>query len=900
MKSSRLLALTLLLLIILGFISYAPHISKSAPQNHVKGLKYRKITLYNPFPFTLRKIFTIEINFSYGEAVSKGIMVLEERGGLLNFQLWDVEVYSNSEYLKRCKISILVELEPFSDKSILIAFTPTPLPPDLRSVLTEGFVFNSTSTGEILVSTDYYTFSFGNSTSPKILVYNASLNGSWIEFTSPIELGWTVVLKNSTVLSEEDFNITVNIVVNGSLISIVNVNAYSPAGLKIEFNFTFNSFSPFITVDYSIENGVDLKSIYVPLFRLSTEYDKMILPDSSTVNIVSSTPFTLYPPTRFFTLSSPNLPSLGIAFIGESSLENFRPLLEKYNQTLINASRKLPWSKLKPWWSLLNYLSRIYYSEHLPALNITTLTSTLTGLRQLLPLAQQLFSINITNDLSLLENTTLAKRIVGDRYGLTTFIAFQLNETTYAANGLKSTILMAIPLIDQNNFKAKLLASLMGVNTVIVTPFTAFVEAPEEAEVDEAFEIKIVLKTFKSLENITLELDYPVEGFEILGNRSIILANVSSNMIYNYTWKLIPRLSGEYSLNVNIVSSKGDITITSTINVTIPPLYPLPEKVKTHNITVEVVRLDGQPIFGRLVKLINVLENTTTAVGATDENGTVSFLNIPEGVYLVQVWSDTAVENKTIILDSNKNIKLTLKLQDLEVYVKTPTLKPIPGVLVQIYDTSGELIFAGITGSKGELICRNLPIGNYTISVQFFGRIVNTMTVDLLHNPKVEVFLEAFRLTLKVVREKDKPLPLAEVEVRSVSQKFRNLVITNRTNMNGTVVFFLPKGRYVVSISKGQYTSLLDVELDKDMVLLVKSSKSNTLWILSAITAVLWSGFTFYWYRSTSMLRKEEERYKELLSRLEEYYSKGLVEEKLYLKLKNEYEEKLRRIRGGR
>jgi uncharacterized membrane protein len=72
-----------------------------------------------------------------------------------------------------------------------------------------------------------------------------------------------------------------------------------------------------------------------------------------------------------------------------------------------------------------------------------------------------------------------------------------------------------------------------------------------------------------------------------------------------------------------------------------------------------------------------------------------------------------------------------------------------------------------------------------------------------------------------------------------------------------------------------------------------------TLWVLIAATATLWAVTAYVWHRRTSYIYKERERYRRLLQRLEEMYSRGEVEERFYLKLKQEYESKLNELSRG-
>ena len=164
---------------------------------------------------------------------------------------------------------------------------------------------------------------------------------------------------------------------------------------------------------------------------------------------------------------------------------------------------------------------------------------------------------------------------------------------------------------------------------------------------------------------------------------------------------------------------------------------------------------------------------------------------------------------------------------------------------------------------------------------------------------EVKLRIEAYRLNLRVVRERDLPLSLAFVEVRSLTTTYSQLWLTNRTSIKGECSFFLPAGKYLIKVYKGQYSVTTEVLLDNDKTLILKCSRGSTLLILTATTILLWISFIVYWYRATSITKREERKYRELLARLEEYYRKGLIEDKFYYKLKSEYEEKLKKLRGG-
>jgi hypothetical protein len=125
------------------------------------------------------------------------------------------------------------------------------------------------------------------------------------------------------------------------------------------------------------------------------------------------------------------------------------------------------------------------------------------------------------------------------------------------------------------------------------------------------------------------------------------------------------------------------------------------------------------------------------------------------------------------------------------------------------------------------------------------------------------------------------------------------LVDTARTDENGIAVLYLLPGPYRFAVTKGQYSASATADVRAVQYVRVELQLAPTLWVLIAVTAVLWAVIAYAWHRRTSYIYKERERYRRLLQRLEEMYSRGEVEERFYLKLKQEYESKLNELSRG-
>jgi hypothetical protein len=120
-----------------------------------------------------------------------------------------------------------------------------------------------------------------------------------------------------------------------------------------------------------------------------------------------------------------------------------------------------------------------------------------------------------------------------------------------------------------------------------------------------------------------------------------------------------------------------------------------------------------------------------------------------------------------------------------------------------------------------------------------------------------------------------------------------------RTDENGIAVLYLLPGPYRFTVSKGQYSASVVADVRVEQHVRIELQLAPTLWVLIAATATLWTVTAYVWHRRTSYIYKERERYRRLLQRLEEMYSRGEVEERFYLKLKQEYESKLNELSRG-
>jgi len=882
-----------ILLIFILLTAYSPQFIGASPGLNSKT-KYRKFYIFNPFPYVLEKIFILNLSFNRGSAYNNSIEILDENGNIVHYQILNITYYPGTSYIANCSLAFFAVIEGLSSKTYIIKYSDTATQDKI--IVNQGIV-KVGNYSIISITNNYYNVTIGNQTNPGIWLKGIKIGDKWYNFTSIPHLDWSIVLYNSTVIEPSEFNYTTHILVNGSILSKVLINA-TWNNTKIKILAEFSNYTPFIDIKYEIYTKDKIKALYIPRYSIPIQFNTLILPSLKTYNTLYVSQLSMYPAYSLIGFSD----TKSTIFTG--IINNFNgtidTLLKEFNNTKYNTT-KIKFStilKIKKEKEISELLYNLTYPEIIKSLDINQIFSTLNTLKKNEAIVKRILEQNITKSVLYINDTSILKRILGERWGDTLFLGYQLNLTTSASFPTKFRGFISFTNIPEKNL-GYIYENLLNISLILPLQFSISTLAKEEVEVDSVYNLTLSIDVYENISSLNLTLQLPKDAFQnISSNLTVTLWNLTSKEIYNYTWSLIPREVGLYSLNISTQSNRGTINLIVTVNVTSPPLFQPPKELKKYNLTIVVRRINMKPLPGRVVKIFDPSLNETVATGVTDINGSVQFINLTEGIYIVQVQEYNLINNYTLGLFSNKAYHINLNLTDLTIKVTSPSREPIPGVIIRLLDDEGNLVYSSVTDSNGTAVFKSVPLNVYTASLQFSNKIVSNFKINVSKSNNINTTINVYKLRIKAIREKNKPLALAKVEIVQSDNQYGYFAITNMTNLNGECTFYLLKGRYKVRVKRAQYYTEQEVNLENDMNLEIKMNRGNTLWIITLITIVLWASFGFYMYRSQSEIKREENKYIQLLKRLEDYHNRGLIEEKYYVKLKEEYEEKIRKLRG--
>lgn len=130
----------------------------------------------------------------------------------------------------------------------------------------------------------------------------------------------------------------------------------------------------------------------------------------------------------------------------------------------------------------------------------------------------------------------------------------------------------------------------------------------------------------------------------------------------------------------------------------------------------------------------------------TDENGTIVLYNtLPEGKYYAveTAFPDGYIQDSSHydfeINSSTKDTVLTIKNKKTSVTLSKVDLvngKPVEGATIEIYDSTGKCVYAGVSNSEGTITVDYLPVGTYTFkeTINPDGYQINSETYEFTLN----------------------------------------------------------------------------------------------------------------------------------------------------------------------
>lgn len=856
------------------------------------GVGVREVAFFNPLPSTYTGIVSLNLNFAEGEAYNGTIKVFDGSGGKVPFQLVDCSLYATG-YYRSCKLMLLANVPGMGISKYIVTYlsSPPPLNVSIQGLtvtlsnltltlfnVTGSYVVNLTKA--ITVRGPGYTATFSNSSLAQLKFDGVAANLAYYDWPFT---GFVLASGEKIVASGYNLkNCSVSLVVNGSLVSIVK-QVCRGEGLELRQNFTFTSATSAIKVDSLLRltgNG----TLYYPYLRIPMLGINEVQVNGTLYTLERARSFV--PAPRWLALK---INGKWLAVLVNYTSIRLSQYLGELNSTLrslyANETRPVIRSKYLTQIKTLSNMSRLFLArERLPEANLTALLLEAEQMRNSME-----YYILLSNLTSLIEGPEgISRRLILIPESNSLNMVYQVNRTPLE---IRSSVLLGV-FEDPDSWARSLLYSdTIGV-AAFYAPIASRLAAPATAFIDDILLVRADIIPARTLSNVSIELIYPRKAFKLLeGSEKINVTVISAPK--SYEWILQAIYEGVWTVGANITGGGGSLLASREINVSLPPVVPGFQLVsRSFNLTVICVDLNGRPLSGYA---LNLYDNSTKKLIFSEfvnESGRASFLNITSGVYVLEVTDGVYSSVKELYVLSNRNVTVTIARADLKISVELEDGTPLAQTPVYVRDVNGSLTCIGFTNSSGVLACRALPLGDYTISVRWRGGIAGYTSVALRNDSSVTIRGAIRRVTVAVSLA-GKPATGAIVEVYTIGG---SPVSTATVGENGLATFYLLPGPYKFVATKGQYTASRTTDIRAERFVELKLEVSLNLWLLIAVTVVLWILTMYIWYRRTSYVYREKERYRRLLQRLEELHSKGEVEEKYYLKLRQEYEEKLNKL----
>jgi len=874
-------------IILIVLLLLATHVSLLHAEESVHEF-HKWYVMVNLLPTSITDIVILNLSFPYGKAYNNTLTVLTDKGVVLPFTVLDSKYYPDTSFYKKCTVAVPLKLDGFTTLKLEVRACDRPcevITPTLESKLNLTL---DEETGDLIVENDYYLMRLANSSRGLYRLVIKSL-GNWsvVEEDWP-SLSFVVMFKNYTMLTQLDIDCArVKVVYNSSLLALVEYVFESPT-LIVHQSYLFNALNSKVIVSTELKplEGEDVRNIYLHEIKFSRGNVSTIHVPLTDINVSQgATVRSLMPSPRWLCFnvincslalikvySDINITESLLRFLNVSGLlsEEVESLLEKYNSALFNYTN----------------------------LGLSNLTSYLLDLSNY----KSNMKTALLNSLVKYHNSTgsdLEKRDVFmcDDYVI---YATQINETT-ALNASAFTSKVVLEILPKFSNVGKLRDRLweeyldyIGELLVVELPIEMETSSPHQIMVDDLVSLNLSLTNYDSVRNLTIAFINSTYIKLEQGNYTITLNDVEPYSTLSYSWIVSLLREGLHDLMIDVSIDNYTVRVIKSINVTLPPLLP---KVPTSavNLTVRCVDLNGTQMPNCVVTLINNETGETIGVYVTNETGYAVFYNLSLGTYTVIVNDGILQVSRTIQLYRNEQLDIVLDKLLLEIKAINKREISLKDIYVSVRDEKGKLVFAGVTDENGTVFRYGVLIGNYTITFKWRNFMLRRVSVNLKNYTRVTAVLDMYYLTVRALRD-NKTLVGALVTVTSKGPRFYRE--TFMTDSNGEVRVLLPLGTYEVSVSKGQYVGSVIVTLDDDLKVTVKCRTTNALLVIIGITGTLWVCYGIVWRRYTSVTYKEREKYRRLLARLEELHKEGLVEDKLYQKLKLEYESKLREVGG--
>ena len=437
--------------------------------------------------------------------------------------------------------------------------------------------------------------------------------------------------------------------------------------------------------------------------------------------------------------------------------------------------------------------------------------------------------------------------------------------------------------------------------------------ASGEYVIDHQKPLNITLKCVR----VNLGLRFVSESGAAIRNATVDIRNLQGHLFFRdqtnrsgyVEHKNVYVINGSFAVSARY----GNRTI-GYASVTVAKSEVFTVKCWAYDLTVRCVDLDRRPLGNYVVFLYDQVvfysptnvTVTTNQTGhmvnwtKTDLNGTAYFKGFLNGTYWIRVMGGEIIGERMVDLQRATSITIVGNKTYMALTFVTQAGEPLAEATVLVFDEDGNLVLRDRTNENGLILREGMRPGNYTINVEWMRTQVWSGVLDISKNRHKTIACAVYRLTLRFVDAFGNILPRASVKFENrISAWQKYLVLEAETDEGGSISLLLPYGSYEVSSDYGIFSGSMVINLDDDYVMTVTCNLKSVLWMSLLGVSLPIIVFSLLLERRRLRLPMEIRRYKNMLSKLESMYKNGLVEYRVYRKLREEYEAKIIEL-GGR
>lgn len=334
-------------------------------------------------------------------------------------------------------------------------------------------------------------------------------------------------------------------------------------------------------------------------------------------------------------------------------------------------------------------------------------------------------------------------------------------------------------------------------------------------------------------------------------------------------------------------------------------------KLRAYTLKITCVDREENYVCGAVILLYNLVNFSNGSsidevwrlidLARTDKNGTALFHEVWNGTYKVVVESGRVIGEERLEVNEPKNITVKCGKTNLKIKVVifTPTEHPLSNASVILQDSAGRLLRKGYTDEEGFIQFNNIYVDNYTVYVDWLDNEVFSGTIDAGSTGSLKIRASVFKVSLSITGLFGEPLPYSKIIVSKIISRRTVAIREMEADKNGFITFLLPSGMYEFSCESGIYSGRIQVNLFDNYSGMIRCDIHPNVWALFILLPLPLILLSLILERRKLKKPLEYRRYQSMLSKLESMYSNGLVEYKIYRKLKEEYETKLIEL-GGR